>query len=358
VSGELAGSKSRLARSGIRPDQLLDPTQLASATSKATTASVRDCSTRCDQPPVVTYSNCVASTAGADRTASAIPDDAVVAFDVADGSCVGQAIGRPDAGAGGAGFSSPPVLRTLATGTKSYWRDKSPASSTPDPITARDPVADENRHSGPGPAGGGVSGIASVVGPPGSRADLAALPGQRRDHAASTSPSRSAGAACEYLRKFDGAGYDDRCCPLAHRRSGAGLQLGRAQLARTHRRRRSPSCREARFRIDGRAFARLFHHRRQDPVDFDTAKDFPTKNGIKASGGPLDHGGATIVNGVVYVNSATPCSPSRSMGNRTRTTHMTSSKRIGLISFCLLLSFMRPSCPRRGPFGNGSRAGH
>jgi len=37
--------------------------------------------------------------------------------------------------------------------------------------------------------------------------------------------------------------------------------------------------------------------------DFDTAKDFPTKNGIKASGGPLDHGGATIVNGMVYVNS-------------------------------------------------------
>jgi polyvinyl alcohol dehydrogenase (cytochrome) len=37
--------------------------------------------------------------------------------------------------------------------------------------------------------------------------------------------------------------------------------------------------------------------------DFDTAKDFPTMNGIKASGGPLDHGGATIVNGMVYVNS-------------------------------------------------------
>ena len=37
--------------------------------------------------------------------------------------------------------------------------------------------------------------------------------------------------------------------------------------------------------------------------DFDTAKDFQTKNGVKASGGPLDHGGATIVNGSVYVNS-------------------------------------------------------
>ncbi len=37
--------------------------------------------------------------------------------------------------------------------------------------------------------------------------------------------------------------------------------------------------------------------------DFDTAKDYQTKNGIKASGGALDHGGATIVNGTVYINS-------------------------------------------------------
>lgn len=37
--------------------------------------------------------------------------------------------------------------------------------------------------------------------------------------------------------------------------------------------------------------------------DFDTAKDFATINGIKASGGSLDQGGATIVNGVVYINA-------------------------------------------------------
>lgn len=37
--------------------------------------------------------------------------------------------------------------------------------------------------------------------------------------------------------------------------------------------------------------------------DYDTAKDFPTVNGIKGSGGSLDQGGAAIVNGVVYVNS-------------------------------------------------------
>jgi polyvinyl alcohol dehydrogenase (cytochrome) len=37
--------------------------------------------------------------------------------------------------------------------------------------------------------------------------------------------------------------------------------------------------------------------------DFDTAKGFQTQNGVRASGGPLDHGGATIVNGSVYINS-------------------------------------------------------
>ena len=35
----------------------------------------------------------------------------------------------------------------------------------------------------------------------------------------------------------------------------------------------------------------------------DTAKDFATVNGVKASGGSLDQGGPTIVNGMVYVNS-------------------------------------------------------
>jgi polyvinyl alcohol dehydrogenase (cytochrome) len=37
--------------------------------------------------------------------------------------------------------------------------------------------------------------------------------------------------------------------------------------------------------------------------DFDTAKAFQTQNGVRASGGPLDHGGATIVNGGVYIIS-------------------------------------------------------
>jgi polyvinyl alcohol dehydrogenase (cytochrome) len=36
---------------------------------------------------------------------------------------------------------------------------------------------------------------------------------------------------------------------------------------------------------------------------FDAGGSFQTLNGIMARGGPLDHGGATIVNGAVYVNS-------------------------------------------------------
>jgi polyvinyl alcohol dehydrogenase (cytochrome) len=37
--------------------------------------------------------------------------------------------------------------------------------------------------------------------------------------------------------------------------------------------------------------------------DFDTAKSFQTQNSVHAGGGPLDEGGATIVNGIVYINS-------------------------------------------------------
>jgi len=37
--------------------------------------------------------------------------------------------------------------------------------------------------------------------------------------------------------------------------------------------------------------------------DYETAKDYVTVNGTKAAGGSLDQGGATIVNGVLYINS-------------------------------------------------------
>jgi polyvinyl alcohol dehydrogenase (cytochrome) len=36
---------------------------------------------------------------------------------------------------------------------------------------------------------------------------------------------------------------------------------------------------------------------------FDTAQSFDTVNGVPASGGSLDHGGATVAGGMLYVNS-------------------------------------------------------
>ncbi len=54
--------------------------------------------------------------------------------------------------------------------------------------------------------------------------------------------------------------------------------------------------------VDGhlRAFSTIDGY----PVwDFDTARDFQTVNGKDARGSALDHGGPTIVGGIVYVNS-------------------------------------------------------
>ena len=69
--------------------------------------------------------------------------------------------------------------------------------------------------------------------------------------------------------------------------------------------------------------------------DYDTAKEFQTKNGVKASGGPLDHGGATIVNGdrVRQLRQY----PARLLSRRKIGRHMESLKRLklfGLILFC------------------------
>src|SRR5258708_16987404 len=66
-----------------------------------------------DTKPNLLYVATGGSTTGVEQSLT----NAVVAFDVADGKLrwVKQLV-RPDAGVGGAGFSSSPVLRTLATG--------------------------------------------------------------------------------------------------------------------------------------------------------------------------------------------------------------------------------------------------
>src|SRR6202166_1282545 len=98
--------------------------------------------------------------------------DAVVAFDLADGKLrwVKQLV-RPDAGPAGAGFSSSPVLRTLATGNQVLLAgQKSGVVYGLDPdhggeILWQTKIGDSGL--GSGAAAGGASGIGTTVGPPG-----------------------------------------------------------------------------------------------------------------------------------------------------------------------------------------------
>jgi polyvinyl alcohol dehydrogenase (cytochrome) len=229
--------------------------------------------------------------------------DAVASFDLADGKLrwVKQLL-RPDAGAGGAGFSSSPVLRTLATGNQVLlagqrsgvvygldpdhggdilWQTRigDPAAGT----AAAGPVVSSVTVAG---ATGGVAwgsaadhrnlyvAISGLLAQPanasGSLTALDMTTGAARWHTASPEP------ACAWT---------DRSCSHAQAQA-VTVMPGSAFSGSTDGHLRAYST------IDGKIL-----------WDFDTAKDFQTKNGIKASGGSLDHGGATIVNGTVYINS-------------------------------------------------------
>src|SRR6267378_34859 len=96
--------------------------------------------------------------------------NAVVAFDLADGKLrwVKQLV-RPDAGAGGAGFSSSPVLRTLATGNQVLLAgQKSGIVYGLDPDRGGEILWQTKIGDGTaGTVAGGGGGTVSVVGPPG-----------------------------------------------------------------------------------------------------------------------------------------------------------------------------------------------
>jgi polyvinyl alcohol dehydrogenase (cytochrome) len=236
--------------------------------------------------------------------------DAVVALDSVDGKLrwVKQLV-RPDAGTGGAGFSSSPVLRTLATGNQVLLAgQKSGIVYGLDPdhggqILWQTKIGDSS--AGSGAAGGGASGIASVVGPPG----VAGSPG-----------GVAWGSAADHRSLYVATSG------LLAQPPNAGGSLTALDMttgvARWHTAAPEPACSwgerncshaqaQAVTVMPGSAFSGSMdgHLRAYSTIDgkilwdFDTAKDFLTKNGIKASGGPLDHGGATIVNGMVYVNS-------------------------------------------------------
>ena len=213
--------------------------------------------------------------------------DAVVAFDVESGKLrwVKQ-LSRLDAGASGSGFTSPPVLRTLATSNQVLLAgQKSGMVYGLDPDHGGDTLW-QTRVADPG---AGVGGVAW-----GSAADhrnlYVAISGGLAQ------PANASGSLTALDLKTGVARWRTSSPQPVCSWSDHGCTHGQAQAVTV---------------MPGSAFSGSMdgHLRAYSTIDgkiqwdFDTAKDFQTKNGVKAKGGPLDHGGATIVNGVVYVNS-------------------------------------------------------
>jgi polyvinyl alcohol dehydrogenase (cytochrome) len=232
--------------------------------------------------------------------------DAVVAFELADGKLrwVKQ-LPRPETGTAGAGFLSSPVLRSLATGNQILLAgQKSGVVYGLDPdhggdvlwqtkIGAPSAGAPGSAVLGPGAAGPAVSSAAGGVAW-GLAADhrnlyvaLSGLLAQPANASGSlTALDIATGVARWHMPAPEPAcTQGQRNCPHAQAQA-VSVMPGSAFSGSMDGHMRAYST------IDGKIL-----------WDFDTARDFQTKNGVKASGGPLDHGGATIVNGTVYVNS-------------------------------------------------------
>jgi polyvinyl alcohol dehydrogenase (cytochrome) len=211
--------------------------------------------------------------------------DAVVALDMTDGQVRwAKQFPRHDT-AGAADFASSPILRTLADGKQLILAgQKSGIVYALDPDHGGDVLWQTKAAEDGVPAGiewgsaadhrhlyVALSGL--VAEPDNISGGLAALDmktGAKRWYAAAPAPACAWGSqACAHAQAqavtvIPGAAF-------------AGSMDGHLRAYST---------------IDGKIL-----------WDYDTAKDFPTVNGIKGSGGSLDQGGATIVNGVVYINS-------------------------------------------------------
>jgi polyvinyl alcohol dehydrogenase (cytochrome) len=211
--------------------------------------------------------------------------DAVVALDLNDGQVRwGKQFSRHDA-SGGADFVSAPILRTLADGRQIILAgQKSGIVYALDPGHGGDvlwqaKIADNGVPGGIewGPAADhhnlyvALSGL--VAEPDNTAGGLAALDmktGARRWYTPAPTPACTWGAeACAHA--------EAQAVTVIPGIAFSGSMDGHLRAYST---------------IDGKIV-----------WDVETAKDFATVNGIKASGGSLDQGGATIVNGVVYINS-------------------------------------------------------
>jgi polyvinyl alcohol dehydrogenase (cytochrome) len=209
--------------------------------------------------------------------------DAVAAFDLSGGKLrwVKQ-LTRPGDVASSA-FMSSPVLRTLANGTEVLL-----AGQLSGVLYALDPDhGGEVLWQSPPrpPVGGVVWGLAAdyrsvyvgesgaVAQPPTTTGSLAALDlktGAARWQTESPTPACSwVGGSCEH--------GDSQAVTVIPGSAFAGGLDGHLRAYST---------------IDGKVL-----------WDFDTAKVYATQNGVSATGGALDHAGATIVNGIVYINS-------------------------------------------------------
>jgi len=240
--------------------------------------------------------------------------DAVVAFDLSEGKLrwVKQLV-RPDAGTAGAGFASSPVLRTLNTGNQVLLAgQQSGVVYGLDPDHGGDILwqtkVGDSAAAGVGlraGVGGSASGVASMVGPPGVAGSAGGVAwGSAADHRnlyVATSgllaqPANSSGSLTALDMTTGVARWHTPAPEPACAWTDRACSHGQAQAVTV---------------MPGGAFSGSMdgHLRAYSTIDgkilwdFDTARDFQTKNGVKASGGPLDHGGATIVNGTVYLNS-------------------------------------------------------
>jgi polyvinyl alcohol dehydrogenase (cytochrome) len=234
--------------------------------------------------------------------------DAVVAFDLGDGKLrwVKQ-LSRTDAGLFGSGFASSPVLRTLASGNEVILAgQKSGVVYGLDPDHGGDTLWQTKiGDSSPAAAAGGAAIGSTSVGPPGVAGNAGGVAwGSAADH-------RNVYVAVSGLLVQPANPFGSL--------TALDMKTG---AARWHTASPEPACTwgarncshaesQAVTVMPGSVFSGSMdgHLRAYSTIDgkilwdFDTAKEFQTNNGVKASGGPLDHGGATIVNGTVYVNS-------------------------------------------------------
>ncbi|HEX4243180.1 MAG TPA: PQQ-binding-like beta-propeller repeat protein [Steroidobacteraceae bacterium] len=209
--------------------------------------------------------------------------DAIVAFDLDDGKLrwVKQLIRTEEAGPSGSGFSSSPVLRTLATGNQVLL-----AGQRSGTVYALDPdhggaILWQTNAPGGGIGAGSAADhrclyvatlglLAQPANPAGVLSALDLTTGAARWKTAVPTP------ACAW--------HETSC---AHGEAQAVTVMPGAALSGSldgHIRAYST--------IDGKIL-----------WDVDTAKDYATRNGVKAAGGPLDRGGPTVVNGMLYLNS-------------------------------------------------------